>query len=234
VNWVTLMATNDVGLSSSRDIRLVATLFLEVNGSLLRDTGLAWSTGGDAPWFGQSLTTRDGHPTAQAGALGDSQYSWIQAAFAGPGRLSFWWKVSSETNRDILIFNCGAVSNWISGTVDWQRQVLFVPAGPLTATWEYSKNDRTSAGFDTAWLDAVTFEPGSWLEWSDAGQGILLHGVPGRLYQLQMAPGSTNWIDNSSWLPAAPMFIGTQAPLSFAPGDTGVDALLYRLRDMTP
>ena len=42
--------------------------------------------------------------------------------------LSFWWKVSSETNFDWLVFESPLVTNRISGEVDWQQQTVCDPA----------------------------------------------------------------------------------------------------------
>lgn len=41
---------------------------------------------------------------AQSGAIDDSQESWIATEVTGPGTLTFWWKVSSESGYDWLRF----------------------------------------------------------------------------------------------------------------------------------
>ena len=60
----------------------------------LDTTGLAWTAGGAAPWFGQTTITHDGVDAARSGFISDSQESFVEAAVTGPGLLNFWWKVS--------------------------------------------------------------------------------------------------------------------------------------------
>ena len=57
-----------------------------------------WVTGGNAPWGTQTSVTHDGVRAAQSGAVRDSQRSWLETTVVGPGKVSFWWGVSSEVN----------------------------------------------------------------------------------------------------------------------------------------
>ena len=46
--------------------------------------GLVWTTGGDAPWFGQTTNTHDNVDAAQSGALMNSgQASWLEITVTG-------------------------------------------------------------------------------------------------------------------------------------------------------
>jgi hypothetical protein len=77
---------------------------------------------------------------------------------AGPGTLSFWWKVSSQTNADFLSFSFGGTQRAaVSGEVDWQQQTYYLPAGAQTLQWVYAKDASVSAGQDKAWLDQVSY-----------------------------------------------------------------------------
>jgi hypothetical protein len=162
LNQITLVATNDVGLSSSVTVQVIVTDLLAVNGQLLGDPGASWTSGGGAPWFGQDIVSHLGQGVAQSGVIGNNQESWLQTTVTGPGRLSFWWKVSSEANYDWLEFEMLGQTNRISGEMDWQQQIANVPAGTQTLTWRYHKDGETSDGLDAGWLDQVAFEPGSW------------------------------------------------------------------------
>src|SRR5436190_929947 len=162
-NSITLAATNDVGYSARTTILVVVTDVLPVDGQLLGDPGATWSSGGDAPWFGQGLVTHSGHPVAQSGAIGNNQGSFMRTTVVGPGRLSFWWKVSSETNADWLEFDMAGQVNRLTGEVDWKQQIAQVPPGIQTLTWRYYKNSTTSRSLDAGWLDQVSFELGTWV-----------------------------------------------------------------------
>ena len=76
----------------------------------------------------------------------------------GPGVVSFWWKVSSKWDDDLLHFILDGESRLaISGEVDWELRAYAVPAGAHTLRWAYCKNDEDSRGLDAAWLDQVRF-----------------------------------------------------------------------------
>ena len=66
----------------------------------LDNNSLAFSTGGDASWFGQAELSYSGGSSAQSGSISGNQTSWLQTTVVGPGTLSFYWKVSSEADYD--------------------------------------------------------------------------------------------------------------------------------------
>lgn len=122
---------------------------------------LVWTTGGSAPWFAQAAVTHDNEDAAQSGNLYGWDYSWIETTVEGPGRLTFWWKASTEDGYDACDLYVDGYSSglWISGEADWRQEVLTVGAGSHTIAWEYSKDLLFSQGDDTVWLDRVTFTP---------------------------------------------------------------------------
>jgi hypothetical protein len=84
----------------------------------LDNTNLVWTTGGNAPWYGQTEFSEDGLGAAQSGfILGGSslvaadQVSWLQAVtnMTEPMQLSFWWNVSSQP-PDALSFSIDGVT----------------------------------------------------------------------------------------------------------------------------
>jgi Viral BACON domain len=121
---------------------------------------IVWSTVGSPAWAGQTAITHDGVDAAQSGAIGDNGAVTLQTTLSGPGTLTFWWKVSSETNRDFVKFFTNGVQQMrISGEVGWQSQTLRLPPGPQVLKWTYAKNGSLSAGQDCGWLDQVAFVP---------------------------------------------------------------------------
>ncbi|HWH72019.1 MAG TPA: hypothetical protein VNT26_21835, partial [Candidatus Sulfotelmatobacter sp.] len=127
-------------------------------GEALNAPDLPWTTGGEAAWFGEPTITADGVAAAKSGDY--AQSSWLQTTVTGPGTLSFWWKVSSEPDNDVLIFSIGGhETNRISGEVDWQEQSYALGSGPQTLRWEYSKDWSDDLGMDAGWVDRVSFTP---------------------------------------------------------------------------
>ena len=95
-----------------------------------------------------------------SGAIPDSAACGARMTVNGPGMISFWWKVSCETNNDFLSFRFGN-SEWvrISGEVGWQQVTMYAPGNYLTFEWRYSKNATLAGGQDRAWVDQVEFVP---------------------------------------------------------------------------
>ena len=123
---------------------------------------LTFTTGGSVVWLGQTATTHDGADAAQSGVIGHSQTSYMETTVFGPGTVSFWWKVSSEGNYDLLRFYIdGTVQEEgaISGSVDWQQKSYTIPSGSHTLKWQYSKDGSVSAGSDCGWVDQVVWTP---------------------------------------------------------------------------
>jgi hypothetical protein len=124
---------------------------------------LSWSTIGAPEWFGETSVSLDGVDAAQSGAIGNGAAVTALSIITGPGTLSFWWKVSSETNKDYLkFFVDGVQQTRISGEVDWQFLSYSFSSGTYTSKWTYSKNDQFAGGQDRGWLDQVRFlsDPG--------------------------------------------------------------------------
>jgi Matrixin len=126
----------------------------------LDGTGLAWTSDGAAPWFGQRLTYHAGAGAAQSGAVGDGQSSSVQTAVVGPGVLSYWTKVSSAPGDGLTFFvDDLAQTAPVSGEVDWVQSAVPIAAGMHDLRWTYSKDGAGAAGADCAWLDAVQYVP---------------------------------------------------------------------------
>ena len=110
-----------------------------------------------APWFAQSLVTQ-GAPTAlQSGATPDLGQSWVEVPVTGPALLSFWWRVSSETNQDFLrLLVDGVERGNLSGEAPWQMITLQLSAGEHLLHWVYAKDAAGKAGQDAGWLGGLT------------------------------------------------------------------------------
>ncbi len=122
---------------------------------------LTWTTGGNANWFGQSATTHDGVDAAQSGPITHNQRTWMETTVTGPGTLTYWWKVSSESDYDFLEFyiNGSSQSWWISGNTDWEQKSHTLSTGTNTLRWLYVKDGSVSSGSDCGWVDQVMWTP---------------------------------------------------------------------------
>jgi hypothetical protein len=106
--------------------------------------------------------SHDGVDAARSGAVADGQSSWLETSIAGPGALSFWWRVSSEPDYDFvrLSIDLAALPGSLSGDSGWRQRIVFVPTGTHAVRWTYAKDASFSGGDDAAWLDSVRFTPG--------------------------------------------------------------------------
>lgn len=129
---------------------------------------------GDTYWSVQSDYTKDGVLAARSGPIGDLQRSEMSCQVTGPGRLQFFWAVSSEQNCDHLTFFIdGSEQDKISGEVVWQRKEYFLGAGKHTLQWVYNKDNYVRDGLDSGFVDVVSLSvdndgDGHWSDEEDA------------------------------------------------------------------
>ena len=112
----------------------------------------------NAPWFAQSAITSDGVDAMRSGAIGNWDSSWMEVVLTGPAKVSFRWKVSSESNYDWLTFTTNGVEHSrISGQTEWEWVALHLTQpGDVTLRWTYSKDSSNNAGEDAGFLDTLS------------------------------------------------------------------------------
>jgi hypothetical protein len=119
-----------------------------------------FTTGGAAPWYGQTGKSWQGGDAAQSGAITHFQETWMETKIDGPKRIKFFWNVSSEINQDLLEFLIdGQVKASISGPelVEWRPAWFVLPNRTgIPLRWRYSKDDAGSANPDCGWVDALS------------------------------------------------------------------------------
>lgn len=154
-----------VTISNAAGGLITAPVELHVNAAMTLAEGLnapylTWNSLLGAPWTLQTNITHDGEAAAQSGNISHSETTWLETTVVGPGTIRFWWKVSSQTNSDVLAFSVDG-STWvsISGEVDWQRLSYAIPGGQVTLRWTYTKNGSGTSGLDRGWLDEVDYVP---------------------------------------------------------------------------
>ena len=131
-------------------------------GEAVDNTGLTWTTTGSADWFRQTTFSYYDGDAAQSGSIADGQATSLTTTVNGPGTLTFYWKVSSEssiyTGYDFLKFYLdGEQRTEIAGSVDWQQKTYYITSGTHTLEWKYTKDSAGSEGSDCGWVDKVEF-----------------------------------------------------------------------------
>ena len=157
---ITISATNVNGTGSGPLAITVGPSLATPIADAVDQPALAWATDAAHPWTRQTAITHDGIDAARSAAIANNQRTAFTLTIAGPSVMHFWWKVSSESGYDFLtISRDGTRLAAISGEVDWQERMVFVPAGTHTFEWAYAKDNATIGGSDAAWVDQVSFVP---------------------------------------------------------------------------
>ena len=129
---------------------------LQTLGEALDNETLAWETGGDALWFGQTQEAHDGVDAAQSGSVQVGKTSWLRTTVEGPGLLSFYWKVSATIATMSLKFYLDGEQVYTCASFpEWRRCTLELAAGEHTLQWTFNPALITTAGF----VDQMVYRP---------------------------------------------------------------------------
>ncbi len=154
-----LNASNALGQMAS-EAAVVTVIPVLTLSEALDAPDLLWTSGGTAPWRGQTAVTYDGEDAGQSGLISHGQDTWVETSVNGPGTLAFWWSVSSEAGYDYLEFRTnGILATRISGFTSWGLVSQRIGAGSHTLRWRYSKDLSVHSGQDKGWVDQVVFVP---------------------------------------------------------------------------
>ena len=96
-----------------------------------------------------------------AGVVPDNGFAAFETIVSGSGTVTFWWKVSSESNADYLKFKVdGTQIAAISGTKGpWAQVTNRVEGAGVThkLRWEYAKNGSLASSTDAGWVDDIVW-----------------------------------------------------------------------------
>jgi len=123
-------------------------------------TRYPWQFSGIGQWSTTNVLPYEGVYCAQSPAIGDMQETsmYLELNVLTASEISFYRKVSSETNYDFLTFYIdGAEQGKWSGQVAWNKLTYPVAAGTRIFKWKYSKDINTVAGSDKAWVDYISW-----------------------------------------------------------------------------
>jgi hypothetical protein len=94
-----------------------------------------------------------------AGVIADNGFAAFETVVQGRGSVTFWWRVSSESNADYLKFKVdGSQVAAISGTKgSWTQVSNRVEGAGVSHTlrWEYVKNGALASSTDAGWVDDI-------------------------------------------------------------------------------
>ena len=125
-------------------------------GVAVDNNSLTWTSTSDVGWHGQSSTYHYGRSAIQSGDIGDDQTSNISTTVTGPGKVTFYWRVSSEQGYDYLKFYLdGVKKDEISGNTMWEEKQYTLESGPHTLTWAFEKDGSISRYSDSGFVDKV-------------------------------------------------------------------------------
>ena len=134
-----------------------------------------WNWSG-ANWTIDANNAYEGNYSARSGVI--SHYGntdmMVTVEIPSAGEISFFKKVSSETNYDKLHFylDGNEMGTW-SGEIDWSQETYSVTAGTHTLKWSYTKDVSVSSGSDCAWIDNVTLPATSVITSLAAVEGLV-------------------------------------------------------------
>lgn len=198
-----VIVTNPLGNTTSADGALVVVPRLAL-AAALDTTDLVWTTGGDAPWRWQTLTTHDGVDAAASGPFDVARTNWIQTVVTGPVVIGFWWTTSGWYNDRLGLWVDGVEQMAIGNDIAWEWRTMAVPVGAHTLRWVHGC--RPFSRISMAALDEVSFvepEPPSVVT-----QPNSLSAIEGATATLSAAGAGTaplyyQWLFNGASLPSA-------------------------------
>lgn len=137
-----------------------------------------WQFAGSSPWTISTNPVFEGLYSSASGNIGNNQSSEMKVSYEvmNPDTISFYIKVSSETDYDFLSFYIDNTlrGQW-SGDVPWQQEKFAVDAGQHLFRWVYSKDVSVIGGSDKAWVDFIVF-PAPIQTIAFAGPDVLICG----------------------------------------------------------
>lgn len=161
MNWETqfaLLVTGDGGLIDTLPVQVDIGKLIE-NWESGDFSSFDWTHSGNDNWSVTTTSPYEGTYCARSGAISHNQSSHLSLTLDSveAGSISFYLKVSSESNWDFLRFyvDGNQKGSW-SGNVGWTKESFTVSAGSHTFKWSYTKDGSQSTGSDCGWIDFIT------------------------------------------------------------------------------
>ena len=114
------------------------------------------------PWVIDNNVAYEGDYSSASGNIGDntSTTMTLTTENRADGAISFFTKVSSESNYDFLKFYIdGNEQGQWSGEMNWTGVSFPLSEGDHELKWEYKKDANTTGGSDKVWVDYIEIPP---------------------------------------------------------------------------
>lgn len=159
---IKVIATDDDANTATRSVTVTLLAPPDEGYETGNFTLYPWVNNSSVPWTVQSSEVFSGTYAAESGDITDNNSTTLSlpVVVSSAGNISFWYKVSSESNYDFLRFYIDEVQqgSW-SGSAGWSEASYPVTSGNHTFAWTYSKDSSVANGSDCAWLDHIIFPP---------------------------------------------------------------------------
>ena len=122
-----------------------------------------WINNSQIPWIITRSGSYEGDLSARSGAITHNGATtlMIRTIFSQADSVKFYYKVSSELNRDFLSFLLNDKEIFkISGETGWRKRVIPVSAGVNKLEWIYTNDNSLYGGENAAWIDLIDFSIG--------------------------------------------------------------------------
>ena len=119
-----------------------------------------WVNNGTYPWVITNNAYEGSYAMKSTGEGVASVQSAIEITMTNEkdGMLSFFYKISSESNYDKGIFYVdGVAKTTVSGTSNWSEKQVAVTAGTHTYKWSYEKDGSVNSNDDCFYVDYINF-----------------------------------------------------------------------------
>lgn len=125
-----------------------------------------WYNDSIHPWIISNFSMWEGKYSAQSANIshGDTSVLAITLNVLADDTISFYRRVSSESNYDYLKFYIDTLTKRWSGEQSWALEEFPIGAGIHTIKWIYAKDGSVNRGHDKAWIDFVVFPKNSFTQ----------------------------------------------------------------------
>ena len=158
----------EIAYAVSADFNVFTSKYSVCVGKIVEDfetgdfTAYDWTLASDINWYIVQDEVYEGTYSARSGAIGESSTTSLklQIEVLADGELSFYKKVSTEADYDLLSFRIDnvVVGEW-SGAHDWAKTTFEITQGTHVIEWRYAKDYAVSGGSDCCWIDMISFPP---------------------------------------------------------------------------
>ncbi len=122
-------------------------------------TELWTSRNASSAWFSVADKTASDGACLRSGAISTSETTSVETALAGPGTLSFKWKVPAGRGDYARVYLDDMEQANINRETEWQPALINIPAGEHIVRWSYERGSGSATGEDAAFLDDVDWRP---------------------------------------------------------------------------